>query len=103
MMAVLCHGSTSKVTTGGDHLVLGGAVTSDTVAAGAGAGAVARDATGKPEAGIGRGDATGARTDAAAFGHGSVIKPCCASAALPTNRQTTRALKVDECLTALAA
>lgn len=34
-----------------------------------------------------------------AFGHGSVMKPCCAAAALPTSSNATMARSVDECPT----
>lgn len=99
--AVRFQGSTSSETTGGDHLACTGAAVSDTVAAGTAAGRAATgDSGGKPEAGMTRGAAIGALTGAA-LGHGSAINPCCASAALPTNRQATRARSVDGCPTVL--
>ena len=101
VIAVRFQGSTSSDTTGGDHLAGAEAAVSDTVAAGAAAGRAATgDSGGKPEAGMMRGGVTGALTRAA-LGHGSAINPCCASAALPTSRQATRARTVDGCPTAL--
>lgn len=101
-MAVRFQGSTSSVTTGGDHLTVDAGAAAGAAVAIAGTGAERLGSSvGNPEAGIKRsgeaGDFAGAAT---ARGQGSTIKPCWASAALPTSRQATRARRVDGCPTA---
>lgn len=100
-LTVRCQGSTNKVTTGGDHLAPG----SRSPAATGGAGGAAATAAvtgcatapigGKPEAGMGRALLAGGVTAAGSFAQGSVMRPCCASAALATSSDATRTLILD--------